>query len=123
MKTLRAMIVDDEAHVRVVLRELVKSISAEVVGELDNGLEVTREYGILQPDLVLLDISMPCKSGDQVVTELKQNYPDARIIIMTGIEDSELIGQCVDSGACGYIRKDMPFAEMCERLKLILENE
>jgi len=123
MNTLRVLIVDDEAHVRVVFRELVKSIYAEVVGELDNGLEVTRHYGILQPDLVLLDINMPYKTGDAVVTELKQSYPDARIIIMTGIEDSETIGQCIDSGACGYIRKDLPFAEMRERLSMMLENE
>jgi two-component system, chemotaxis family, chemotaxis protein CheY len=123
MNMLRVMVVDDEAHVRVVLRELVKSIPAEVVGELDNGLEVTTTFGILQPDLVLLDINMPYKTGDAVVTELKQSYPDARIIIMTGIEDSETIGQCVDSGASGYIRKDLSFAEMRERLLLILENE
>jgi len=123
MNTLRVMIIDDEAHVRVVLRELVKSISAEVVGELADGLEVTRQYGILQPDLVLLDINMPYKKGDEVVTELKQSYPDARIIIMTGISDSEMIGQCIDSGACGYIRKDLSFAEMHEQLKLIVENE
>ena len=123
MNTLRVLIVDDETHVRVVLRELVKSIYAEVVGELDNGLEVTTQYGILQPDLVLLDINMPHKTGDAVVTELKQSYPDARIIIMTGIEDSETIGQCIDSGACGYIRKDLSFPEMRERLSLLLENE
>jgi DNA-binding NarL/FixJ family response regulator len=123
MNRLRVLIVDDEAHVRVVLRELVKSIPAEVVGELDNGLEVTRQYGILQPDLVLLDINMPYKTGDAVVTELKQSYPDARIIIMTGIEDGETIAQCIDSGACGYIRKDLCFAEMQERLSMILENE
>jgi DNA-binding NarL/FixJ family response regulator len=117
---MRVMIVDDEAHARVVLRELVKSIPAEVVGELDNGSDVVSQYGICQPDLVLLDIYMPFKTGDTVITELLQSYPDAKIIVMTGMADSEMVGQCIDSGACGYIRKDIPFSEMRERMLSII---
>lgn len=120
MYTMRVMIVDDEAHARVVLRELVKSISAEVVGELDNGSDVVSQYGICQPDLVLLDINMPYKTGDTVITELLQSYPDARIIVLTGVADSETIGQCIDSGACGFIRKDSPFSEMREQMLSII---
>jgi two-component system chemotaxis response regulator CheY len=120
MNTLRVMLVDDEAHARVVLRELVKSLPGIVVGELDNGSDVVSQYGILLPDLVLLDVNMPFKTGDAVVTELLQNYSDARIIILTGVADSETIGQCIDSGACGFIRKDLSFAEMREKIISIL---
>lgn len=123
MNKMRVMLVDDEAYVRVILRELVKSIPGEVVIELENGLEVLKQYEELQPDLVLLDINMPFKTGDEVVTELKQSFPDACIVIMTGIADSELIGQCIDSGAAGYIRKDHTLAEMREQLSVILSND
>jgi two-component system, chemotaxis family, chemotaxis protein CheY len=123
MYTMRVLIVDDEAHARVVLRELVKSIPAEVAGELEDGSDVVSQYGILQPDVVLLDINLPFKTGDEVITELLQSYPDARIIVLTGVADSEMVGQCIDSGACGYIRKDLPFSEMRERMLSIIRPD
>jgi two-component system chemotaxis response regulator CheY len=123
MESPRVLVVDDEAHIRVVIRELVKSISGTVVGELENGLDILNHFEELQPDLILLDINMPFKTGDELVTELKQNYPEARIIILTGIPDSETIEQCICSGASGYIRKDLTFAEMREKLLSLLENE
>ncbi len=123
MNTLRVMVIEDEAHTRVILRELVKCIPGTVVCELENGLDILNQYETVRPDLILLDIHMPFKSGEDIVTELKQNYPDARIIITTGSFDGETIEQCIGAGACGYIKKDLTFSEMRERLLSLLENE
>lgn len=122
MNTLRVMVADDEYPARRLCCEIVKDLPGIVVAEVDNGGDVLEQYGRLLPDLLLLDINMPIKTGDEVVNELLQNYPSARIIILTGLADSETIGQCIDSGAIGYIRKDLPPAEMRERIRDMLAD-
>ena len=123
MNTLRVMVADDEYHARRLFCEIVKNLPGIVVGEVDNGGDVLEQYGRLLPDLLLLDINMPIKTGDDVVNEILQSYPSARIIILTGAADSETIGQCIDSGAIGYIRKDVPPEEMRERIRGMLDGD
>jgi AmiR/NasT family two-component response regulator len=97
VKTLRVMVADDEFHARLLMREIVNALPGIVVGEVDNGGEVLEEYGRLLPDLLLLDINMPLKTGE--------------------------VGQCIDSGALGYIRKDVSLGEMRERILDMLYHE
>jgi DNA-binding NarL/FixJ family response regulator len=92
------------------------------VSEVDNGIDVLPKYTETQPDIVLLDINMPFKSGDLVVEELIENHPNARIVILTGVADSQTVEKCIEAGACAYIRKDTPAEEMRELIREILED-
>lgn len=122
MNVLKVLVADDEYHVRAVLRAIVEGLPGTVVGEVDNGKDVLEKYGETQPDILLLDINMPYKSGDLVVEELIETYPEARIVILTGVADSQTVEKCIEAGACAYIRKDTPAEEMRELIRELLED-
>jgi two-component system chemotaxis response regulator CheY len=105
MNVLKVLVADDEYHVRAVLRAIVEGLPGTVVGEVDNGKDVLEKYAETLPDILLLDINMPYKSGDLVVEELLETHPDARIVILTGVADSQTVEKCIEAGACAYIRK------------------
>jgi len=117
---LRVMIADDELHVRTVLRAIVKGLPGSVVGEAENGTDVLALYRQVLPDLLLLDINMPQMTGDMVIAELICHFPDAQIIMLTGVADSDTVEKCIEAGACGYIRKDTPSEEMKEMIRSIV---
>jgi len=121
MNVLKVLVADDEYHVRAVLRVIVEGLPGTVVGEVDNGKDVLEKYGETLPDILLLDINMPFKSGDIVVEELIENHPDARIVILTGVADNLTVEKCIEAGACAYIRKDTPAEEMRELIREIVE--
>jgi DNA-binding NarL/FixJ family response regulator len=122
MNVLKVMVADDEYHARAVLRVIVEGLPGTVVSEADNGIDVLTKYKETQPDIVLLDINMPFKSGDLVVEELIQHNPEARIVILTGVADSETVEKCIEAGACAYIRKDTPAEEMRALIRDIFED-
>jgi DNA-binding NarL/FixJ family response regulator len=122
MNIIKVLVADDEYHVRTVLRAIVEGLPAIVVSEVDNGIDVLPKYTETQPDIVLLDINMPFKSGDLVVEELIEKHPNARIVILTGVADSQTVEKCIEAGACAYIRKDTPAEEMRELIREILED-
>jgi DNA-binding NarL/FixJ family response regulator len=122
MNVLKVLVADDEYHVRAVLRAIVEGLPGTVVGEVDNGKDVLEKYAETLPDILLLDINMPYKSGDLVVEELLETHPDARIVILTGVADSQTVEKCIEAGACAYIRKDTPAEEMRELIREILED-
>lgn len=117
---IRVMIADDEFHVRTILRAIVNGLPGRVVGEAETGKDVLEIYGQVLPDILLLDINMPQKTGDIVIEELIRNHPDARVIMLTGVADSETVEKCIEAGACGYIRKDTPPDEMKEMIRIIM---
>lgn len=120
MEEMSVMIADDEFHVRTVLRAIVTGLPGKVVGEVENGKDVLEKFSEVLPDLLLLDINMPLKTGDIVIEELINNYPEARVIMLTGVADSETVEKCIEAGACGYIRKDTTPEEMKEMILSIM---
>jgi DNA-binding NarL/FixJ family response regulator len=120
MNEMRVMIADDELHVRTVLRAIVTSLPGRVVGEVENGSDVLEIFGQALPDVLLLDINMPHKTGDAVIEELLTHHPDARIIMLTGVADSGTVEKCIEAGACGYIRKDTPAEEMRDMIRIFM---
>ena len=120
MNEMTVMIADDEGYVRTVLRAIVNGLPGRVVGEVETGNDVFEIYSQVLPDLLLLDINMPLKTGDMVIAELIASYPEARIIMLTGVADSQTVEKCIEAGACGYIRKDTTPEEMREMILSIM---
>lgn len=108
----RVMIADDEAHVRVLLRALLKSMNCDVVGEAANGAEAVELFEKIKPHMLLLDINMPLKTGDEVLREIMARFPNAFVIMLTSVADMESVEKCLGLGAAHYIRKDTPPAEL-----------
>ncbi len=106
MRPLSILIADDHAVVRRGLRALLETQPEwRVCGEADNGREAVQKAQQLQPDLVILDISMPELNGLDATIQILEAVPQARILILTMHSNEELIEATVKAGAKGYLLK------------------
>ncbi len=102
---MRVLIADDSRAMRDALRALVNELGSEVVGEARNGVEALEIFGRLQPDLVLLDISMPIMGGFRAAVLLRLRRPSLSIIFVTQQSGVLFADKAFLCGACGYVVK------------------
>lgn len=108
-------------------REGVKRIlsfepSFEVVAEADDGLEAKEIIKEYQPDIVLMDINMPEMNGIEATKELLQNNPDLKIIILSIHEDESYVSHALQTGAQGYLLKEMDTESLMEAIKVVYDG-
>jgi two-component system nitrate/nitrite response regulator NarL len=109
----RVLLVDDHAVVRDGIRARFENHpDFEVVGEAVNGRDAIIKAGELQPGVVLMDISMPVMNGMDAARQIRSDYPDMKVIILTMHEHKEYIQGVIRCGAHGYIVKDVTANEM-----------
>ena len=106
------LLADDESHVRLMLATLAKEMGLEIVGEASNGAGAVKLFREKLPDLMLLDVNMPIKTGDRALPEIIKEFPTARIIMLTSMSDMMTVEECLRNGAFNYIRKDSPLEEI-----------
>ena len=114
MPPIRVMVVDDHGVVREGIRSVLEADAsfATVVGEAASGSEAISMISAREPDLVILDISMPGGSGLHAVPELLERRPAVRILMLSVHDDPEYVLESVRAGAHGYLRKDSTPAEV-----------
>jgi len=112
----RILIADDEGHIRTLIKAVIKMLGFDVVAEASNGQEAVERFKECKPDMTLLDINMPLKTGLDALQEIMAIAPDTCVIMLTSLSDRTSIEQCVNLGASNYIRKDTPIPEMKEML-------
>lgn len=104
---IRVFHADDHTLVREGVRALLATEPDIVlVGEADNGITAVQEIIRLKPDVILLDLQMPGKTGLQAIGEIKAALPDARILVVTSFADDENVFPAIKAGALGYLLKD-----------------
>jgi len=117
----RVLIAEDHALLRQGLRSLLSSDpEIEVVGEATNGRDAIKATGVLTPDLVLMDLSMPGTNGTEAIAEIKRRYPVTRILVLTVHKAEEYIRATLQAGADGYVLKDASFTELVIAVKSVL---
>ena len=107
-KSIRVLIVDDSEQFTMFLRRNLLSRNYEIVGEAEDGEQAINLFKSEKPDLTLLDFEMPTAIGDEVLEEILNLNPDARVIMVTGRDDIATMNLCIEKGAFHYIRKDYP---------------
>ena len=120
---MRVLIVDDHELFRDGIRGLLQAEGIEVVGEASDGLEALEQVRSLQPDIILLDIKMPRCDGLEATRLIKAEMPDAKIVILTAVEEDDSIFEAIKSGAQGYLLKNMRAAEFISLLKGVERGE
>ncbi|MEJ5240149.1 MAG: response regulator transcription factor [Anaerolineales bacterium] len=122
--TYRILIADDHAVLRSGLRFLLGSTGEfEVVGEASSGLETLTLAEQLQPDLILLDLSMPALGGLEALPTLRKLAPNARILILTMHDDPQYLRQALKQGANGYILKKAADSDLFSAIRAVLRGE
>jgi two-component system chemotaxis response regulator CheY len=102
---MRVLIVDDASFMRKVLADLVEKNKHEVVGQAKDGEEAVKAFEMLNPDLVLMDVIMPEKSGLEAVKQIKKMDPTALIVVISATGKEEIVKNAVSLGAIGFIKK------------------
>ncbi|HXW00131.1 MAG TPA: response regulator transcription factor [Anaerolineae bacterium] len=108
-KPIRVLIADDHPVVRRGLGSLINIRSdMKLVGEAVDGAEAVDKARLLKPDVILLDLIMPRKGGLEAIGEIKQENPEARILVLTSFADDDKVFPVIKAGALGYLLKDSP---------------
>lgn len=122
--TCNLLLVDDHSLIRAGVRALVLDIPGyAVIGEADDGSQLLAQFAALQPDIVLLDLSMKRLGGIDALKQLKRAYPKSKVLILSMHTDPELIMCALESGAHGYLLKDTTANELEHALLALRNNE
>ena len=102
---MKILITDDAIFMRGILKKIIKDTPHEVIGEASNGLECIEKYKELQPDLVIVDITMPEMDGLQALKELKKIDKSVKVIMCSAMGQQMMVMEAIQSGALDFIVK------------------
>ena len=118
--TIRILIVDDHHIVRQGLVALMKTVSSlDVVAEGSDGKQAVALFRHHLPDVTLMDLRMPAMNGVEAITEIRREFPSARIIVLTTFDGDEDIYRALQAGARGYLLKGMDSEELMEAIRAV----
>jgi NarL family two-component system response regulator LiaR len=121
---IRVLIADDHAIVREGLRALIETEPGMVlVGEASDGVEAARLARALKPDVILLDLVMPRQDGLAAIVEIKQDQPQARILVLTSFADDDKVFPAIKAGALGYLLKDTTPRALLQAIRDVYQGE
>jgi two-component system response regulator NreC len=122
--TIRILLVDDHAVVRSGLRMLLTSeTDVEIIGEAGTAAEALTATRELKPDVILMDIGLPDKSGIEATREIKALFPGISIVALTIHEDEEYFFKMLDAGASGYVPKRAAPEELLTAIRTAANGE
>ena len=122
-KPIRILIADDHAVVRRGLRSLIQTEKdLLVIGEASNGIEAVESTLRLKPDVVIMDLIMPEKSGAEAIAEIMAQIPETRIIILTTFGTVDDMARAIESGAAGALLKTSDDNELIAAIRTVAAN-
>lgn len=117
---IRVLVVEDHQIVRQGLVSLLSSVDElEVVGSVGDGAEAVTQFRALQPDVTLMDLQLPKLSGVEAIRQIRQECPEARVVVLTTYDGDEDIFRALQAGARGYLLKGMPFEELLKTIQAV----
>ncbi|MDR3713374.1 MAG: response regulator transcription factor [Puia sp.] len=120
---MKILITDDHPNVRRGLRELlIDSFPESKFSEACNGDEVLAQLLLSHPDLMLLDINMPGRSGFEVLKDVRKSYPHLPVIMVSVQPENQYATRCLQAGATAYVSKSSASEDLVPAIKKILEN-
>jgi two-component system response regulator NreC len=120
MSAIRVLIADDHAVLRAGLRMLLGAHrDIEVVGDVADGFEVSARARELQPDVLLLDLSMPGPRSGSVIRDVLRASPETRILILTMHDDAAYLRSALSAGAAGYLVKRAADSELLSAIRAV----
>ncbi|MBK8050035.1 MAG: response regulator transcription factor [Anaerolineales bacterium] len=121
---IRVLVVDDHSLIRRGLRTLFTAESGmELVGEASDGEEAIQKARALKPDVILLDLMMPRKSGIEAIKEIKRENSASRILVLTSFSEDDKVFAALRAGAAGYVLKDIRASELLKAVRDVYRGE
>ena len=123
MEKIKVSIVEDINEVRESIRKLLQgSDEFALVSSFENAEQAEKHIPYEQPDIVIMDISLPGKSGIQCLQKIKDKCPDTQFMMYTIFEDDQKVFEALEAGASGYLLKKTPKEKILESLKELYEG-
>lgn len=123
-RVIRVVVVDDHPIVRAGLTGILDAADDMcVVGVAADGIEAVTVVESERPDVVLMDMRMPRRDGDEATAMLRESVPTARIIVLTTYESDDVIVRAIAAGASGYLLKAAPEQELLAGIRAVAAGE
>jgi NarL family two-component system response regulator LiaR len=124
MQRIRVIIADDHAIVREGTRHILEQEEdLEVVGEARDGAEAVSLVDATNPDVAILDISMPTMGGIEATERIKASHPSTAVLILTSYDDDRYVFTLLAAGAAGYLLKDVPSDQIIRAVRSVHAGE
>ncbi|MDQ2826095.1 MAG: response regulator transcription factor [Actinomycetota bacterium] len=123
MTATRLLLVDDHKMLRDGLRRSMEEHGFDVVGEADDGQEGVRMALALQPDVVLMDVTMPVLDGVEATRQLRLISPSSQVVMLTMHADGDVMARAIQAGAIGYLVKDCSTEDVVTAVRLAASGE
>lgn len=121
---IRVVLVDDQTMIRQGLGYVIQMQSdMEVIGEASDGEEAVELVSSITPDVVLMDVQMPKKSGIQATKEIVLRHPEIKVLILTTFDHHNYVVEGIRAGAVGYMLKDADSQEMLDLIRRAYQGE
>ena len=123
-KKKKIVIAEDHTIIREGLRSILSANDEyEIIGEAEDGLQAIQAIERLQPDLILMDLSMPRMNGLEAIMDIKSRYPQVKVLVLTVHKTEEHVIAAFNAGADGYLLKYSGKPELLMAIKSVLRGE
>jgi DNA-binding NarL/FixJ family response regulator len=117
---IRILCVDDHPLVRKgIAAILANEVDMELIAEAENGRDAVELFRQHQPDVTLMDLQMPVLDGTSAVKQIRQDFPDAKIIALTSFDGDQNVYRALEAGVRGYILKESVHAEILNAIRVV----
>jgi DNA-binding NarL/FixJ family response regulator len=121
MSTVRVLIVEDfEPFRRFICSTLKQRPDLQVIGEVSDGLKAVQKVEELKPDLVLLDIGLPCLNGIEVARRIRKLAPESKIIFLSVEASPDVVQEALSLGAWGHVSKNRAGNDLLQAIESVL---
>ena len=121
---IRVLLVDDHKLVRAGLQSLIESTTdLAVVGAASDGEEALALVAATEPDVVLMDLSMPGMDGVEATRRVTERHPDVQVLVLTSFSDGDRVQRALDAGAVGYLLKDADPQSLLDGVRAVSRGE
>lgn len=114
------LVVDDASFMRMMIKDILSKNGFTILGEAENGLKAVEKYKELNPDLVIMDITMPEMDGIQAVKEIKKINSNAKIVMCSAMGQQAMVIEAIQAGAKDFIVKPFQADRVVEAVKKVL---
>lgn len=119
----RLLVVDDAMIMRAIIKDTAKQAGWEIAGEATNGAEAVERFRELKPDMATLDIVMPEMDGVEALRTIKTEHPQARVVMISAIDQRAKLNECIQLGALDFIVKPFDKQRLLSLFKTYLASE
>jgi two-component system, chemotaxis family, chemotaxis protein CheY len=122
-QAIRYLVVDDSVFARKNLAKMVESFGGKIAGEAGDGCTAITEYDRVQPDIVLMDITMPQMEGIEAADRIIRQHPEARVVMVSSVGYQENIVAALQKGARHFVQKPVKPEVLYEVIKYVMGED